>query len=149
MKKVLIVTFAFFVLVGIICACKKDDGNSPFSNCSQESNSQTDDTKTIMDGVSVSVGVYDNKDWDNMQPDTVDDICVPDAITAVSVAKSLMERVQRDLYFPNAVPVDVFFDTEDQIWIVCFSDLLPNEAGEGFNIAIRKDNAEVVKMWVG
>ena len=42
----------------------------------------------------------------------------------------------------------VFFDTQDEIWIVSFWE--NNEmVGSDFSIAIKAENAQVIKMWVG
>lgn len=101
-----------------------------------------------IDGVIFDEGIYQYKDWDNMEF-AVEGDCVKDKETAIEIAISITEGFQKEGFFTGYVPQSVYFDTEDNIWIVC---LYPNEegyVGSDFCIAIKKDNAEVVKMWVG
>lgn len=97
--------------------------------------------------VSFDKGIYQNKDWDELKF-SVDDDCVPDKETAISIAESIMAHYHQKGHFEDFVTQSVFYDTEDEIWIVTFYEPTINQTGSAFNIAIRKNNAEIIKMWV-
>ena len=96
-------------------------------------------------------GIYPDKNWDMIELPIERD-CIVDKETAIQTAKILLliegrhDKTQNLSYDPTVV----FYDTEDMIWIVSFSPfqngrLIP---GDSYNIALRKNNAEVVKMWI-
>lgn len=94
--------------------------------------------------IDVNMGVFQY--WNEIEfPITKD--CVPDHTTAIDVTRSIVSGFQKDGMYPKYSPQSVFFDTEKQLWIVTF---YPNDNQEGacLNIAIKKDDAQVVKMWV-
>ncbi len=92
-------------------------------------------------------------DWEIGEEVTVTDTCVPDKETAIKIAEGITSGFQKEGYFPGYVPQHVFFDTDKDVWIVSFWAEPENDkviyTGACFSVAIRKDNAAVVKMWVG
>lgn len=92
-------------------------------------------------------------DWDIGEEDAVTDIPVPDKETAIKIAESITSGFQKKGFFPGYVPQHVFFDSDKDVWIVSLWKESENENviyfGACFSIAIKKDNAEVIKMWVG
>ena len=115
-------------------------------NCSSEW--KNDD---IQDNV-YREGIWYNKDWAAIEFPVEED-CVPDKETAVAVSRIYLERFQQQGYFIDYTLLEVFYDTVDRIWIITFSESKFSEGtyyiGACFSIAIRRENAEVIKMWVG
>ena len=78
---------------------------------------------------------------------------IPDEETAIEVATAIMQSIQRKGYGKEYVIQSVFFDTVDEIWIVTFAlpqyDVTALMDGGGYSIAMRKSNAEVVRIWAG
>ncbi len=91
--------------------------------------------------------------WEIGEEVTVTDVPVPDKETAIKIAESITSGFQKKGVFPGYVPQHVFFDSDKDVWIVSLWEESENEneiySGACFSVAIRKDNAEVVKMWVG
>lgn len=95
-------------------------------------------------------GTYD---WEIGEEVSVTDMCVPDKETAIQIGKAITAGFRKKGYFPDYVPQHVFFDTEKKVWIVTSWPENKNDKeiynGACFSVAIRKDNGEVIKMWVG
>lgn len=74
--------------------------------------------------------------------------CVPDAETAVAVAQAVFDRFRREGLFPGYLPQLVEYQDESGVWVVSF---WPDgdEPGACFSIALRRDSAQVLRMWVG
>ena len=96
-------------------------------------------------------GIYRDKNWDMIEFPIARD-CIPDNETAIQIARNFLsiEKLQNETLNLSYNPVAVFYDTADNIWIVSFSPfqngmLIP---GDSYNIAMRKNTAEVLKMWV-
>ncbi len=50
----------------------------------------------------------------------------------------------------NLTPQSVFFDSQDEIWILTFgTDGKDNVAGGACSIAIRKQDGKVLSIWFG
>ena len=91
-------------------------------------------------------GKWKNKDWDKIEL-PFEEICIPDKETAIQITSAFVKAFQHKKLFINYKPQSVFYDIEDEIWIVSFCE--GDVPGASLTIAIRKDNAEVVKMWLG
>ena len=101
------------------------------------------------DSIPYQEGIYDDKDWENIDI-PVNEVCIPDKDTAIKVASAIVDRFQKEGYFPDYIPQTVFFDTEDKIWIISFGENRGlYDDGSDFSIALKAENAEVIKMWVG
>lgn len=95
-------------------------------------------------------GIYRNKNWDMIES-VIEMDCIPDKETAIKAAEIFLLVGQRQDKTPNLSydPTAVFYDTEDEIWIVTFAPfekglLIP---GDSYNIAMRRNTAEVIKIW--
>lgn len=102
--------------------------------------------------ISFQEGVYEYKDWDKMQF-PVNHVAIPDMDTAVSVATGIFKSLQKDGKFPDYKAQDVFYDTEDEIWIVYFWEDWENDdgtitLGSDCAIALQKSDAKVMCIWV-
>lgn len=98
-------------------------------------------------GVPYSEGVWEYKDWENMEF-VVEEDCVSNKETAITIAESIIKEFQKENRFIGFSPISVFFDTEDNLWIVSFAETT-DYPGACVTFAIRKENAEVVKIWLG
>lgn len=136
----------------LLCSCgvQKKKGNEHEKFFGQ-------DSETVSDTINQSEIVFEQGEYQyygEITPDiTVENPCVPDKETAIKIAEAVTSGFQRKGYFPNYVPQSVFFDTQKQLWIVTFAPESDNDEvvliGSCFSVAIKKDNAEVIKMWVG
>jgi uncharacterized protein YqgQ len=162
-----------FILITLTCGCVDMPVQMEIKDTSQKGEQvetevtsqegkqmETEDTSQEGEQMETEVtymyeeGIFEPKDWENIQFPIKDD-CIPDKETAIKVAKIFLENLQKQNFFTNNVLGSVFYDTEDKIWIVSFweeSDYMLDgyvTVGGDLSIAIRRENAEVVKMWPG
>lgn len=129
MKKVklflsIILVFSIFALNGCY---------QTYNNCKQE--------------VAYSEGVYYDKQWETPKVGE-SDYSVADKETAISIACAEFKKVQQRGVCKDYVLRGVFFDTEDEVWIVYFSRE-PFRPGGCYSIAISKQTGEILNMWPG
>ena len=141
--------FILFVLLALfLSGCGKNalvanvSGNENADGVSNAPNKEAPGTNEII----FTEGVWPDKDWENVEFPFEKD-CIPDKETALSITGVLVTKFHQQSCFINYAPQSVFYDTEDKIWIVTFVES-PDYPGACVSIAIRKENAEVVKMWV-
>lgn len=74
--------------------------------------------------------------------------CVMNAETAVSISDCILSQYQAEGYYVGYVPQLVEFQDDPGIWVVSYweNETIPQAT---FSIAIRKDTAEVLRMWIG
>ena len=100
-------------------------------------------------------GTYYNKDWDNIEF-PVTDVNIPaieytsvaDKETAISIANMIFDELQNNGRYKNFSMQQVFFDIPDEIWIVSFWETRGGYLGSDFSIAISKNDARIIKMWI-
>lgn len=97
--------------------------------------------------IKISQGIYRDKNWDNYEF-PINEICVPDANTALAIAEVILSNYQNQGKFKNYYPQTIFEDTQDQIWIISFYPNTTNYIGATFNIAIKKEDATIIKIWL-
>ena len=127
MKKV-IICLIVILLIPLYAGCQKGVDNT--------------------DRIKYDEGVYPRKDWENLEV-AVEEKCVSNKNTAISIGNAILLNFQDQGYFPNYVLQTVFYDTEDEIWILSFWEDNVNYPGSDFCIAINKSDGRVIKMWVG
>lgn len=92
-------------------------------------------------------GIWPLENWENAEY-PFEAVCVPDSDTAVRITGIFMEQFQKQNKFRGYVPTSVFWDTENQVWVVTYA-----ESGDYpsacISIAVRKENAQVLGMWLG
>ena len=136
MKKAIIVFFCCFLTS---CAVQGDNSIN---------NSEGESIEII---VNYKEGIYSNKNWDILEF-LIEMDCIPDKETAIKAAEIflLIERLQDEAQNLSYNPTEVSYDTADMIWIVSFSPFQNGMPipGDSYSIALRKSNAEVLKMWV-
>ena len=95
--------------------------------------------------------ITDKYYWEDEDYDfPASDDCLDDVETASAVANIILARFQRDGLFPGYSLQHIEYQSDPGIWVFHFWDGAEFELGpcSGFSIAIRKDNAQVLKMWV-
>ena len=146
MKKVIIL---LMLLTLFLSGCSNDmaiPNGSSNGNPSNSSNTNSEEDSN-MNEITFTEGVWSDKYWENIEFPFEKD-CIPDKETAISVTGLFLEKFQQQNSFNNYVPQSVFYDTKDRIWIVTFVESR-DYPGACLSIAIRRENSEVVKMWVG
>ena len=104
--------------------------------------------------VSYESGVYHDKDWTETEPGTYQGPAIPDKETALHIATAIFGGMEKSEEAKVFTAQKVFFDTEDEIWIVSFwkEPELPNDmlcVGNDCSIALQKSDGEVLKIWFG
>lgn len=95
-------------------------------------------------------GIYPLKMW-QVSPPLESEETFSDSITeekAIAIACAAFEKIQKTGIGKDYVLRRLFYDTEDNVWIVYFSSE-PLVPGACYNVAISKDNGEVLNMWPG
>lgn len=116
-----------------------------FSSCN---NANVKDAETIES----QKGIYYNKDWNETVGSYQKDV-IPDEKTAVSVAKAIFDGMDKSDAAENFVPQSVFYDEQDEIWIVSFwqkqKDSDKINVGQDCSIAMQKKDGKVLRIWFG
>ena len=142
MKKIPLLLMCLFVLV---------------SGCAQnaEKNEQSENEYIIEDGakpvepvISFETGVYDHKFWVTDKIEDYPSYCViPDEDAAVKIATAIYKELP--IYAFEAQ--HVFFDEEDDVWIVSFYPPIPDSGpvaiGSCHSIALRKKDGKVLSIF--
>ena len=116
-----------------------------FSSCTGIANKEVFD----MGNVAYSSGIYHDKNWDE-SVGTYTGAVVPDKETAIKIASAVLPPIQAQGYVPDYVVQAVFFDETDEIWIVSFwEDREHDVDGGDCSIAIKKADAQVLRIWFG
>lgn len=90
-------------------------------------------------------GVFDRRFWDSEEYGNDlfagNGVCIPDKETAVAIASLIYcaQGYSKD----DGKAIGVFFDTEEELWIVMFGYPAPSTI---VHIVLRKDNAQVVAI---
>jgi len=87
----------------------------------------------------------------NAKVPTKDEPAIPDKETAVAVATAIfhVNKIVKN-FDPdsNMEARGVFYDTQDEVWMVGFSDPPVSGIAQGeLTIVLRKDNAQVLAIW--
>ena len=106
-------------------------------------------SEEVLKEVNFEKGIFEYKDWDEEEC-TLKVDAVPDKETAVSIADIIFKSMQKEGRFKNYTMQRIFYDEEDEIWIVSFwEDKGIDYDVPDCNIAFRKSDAKVLRVWVG
>ena len=92
-------------------------------------------------------GIYHNKKWDESIGTYKQDV-IPDQEVALNVASQIFKGMQKSEEIQKYVCTSVFYDEQDEIWIVSFgrqSDEMI--VGGECNIAICKNDGKILRIW--
>lgn len=94
-------------------------------------------------------GNYFNKDW-NESVGTYKKAAVPDKTVALEIAQAIFDGMDKNRDMQEYVPQSIFYDEQDEIWIVSFGKE-SNEItlGGDCSIAIQKADGKVLRIWFG
>ena len=95
-------------------------------------------------------GVYWNKNWYEESVLNYTGEAVPDKETAVKIAQVIFDGMSTSEYAEEYNPQYVFYDAQDEIWIVSFwDDSDATVLGGNCNIAMQKKDGKVLRIWFG
>lgn len=112
-----------------------------FTSC----NHYSEDTNMI----TYETGVYSDKNW-SQSVGTYNGDAIPNKETALAVAQTIFNSMNKSQNAERFVPQHIFYDTEDEIWIVSFwQDTDETVIGNDCNIALQKSDGKVLRIWFG
>lgn len=102
------------------------------------------------DTITYESGVYWNKNWYEESVLNYKGEAVPDKETAIKIAQAVFDTMSVSEYAEKYSPQYVFYDTQDEIWIVSFwDDSDATVLGGNCNIAMQKKDGKVLRIWFG
>ena len=162
-KKILVL----FLLILLLSGCAVYSTNNDIDNANEDhinatssggsvdcesgiyDNKNGNETETTSSERSVHYesGIFDNKNWDETEGTISEDV-VPDQKSAKIIAQAIFDVMQGDGPW-NFQLKHVFYDEEDQIWIVSFwEDKGIYYDGGSLSIAFQKEDGKVLRIWL-
>ncbi len=130
MKRILLLLLAIILSIAL------------FSACEIQKNDKTDMVK-------FESGNYFNKDWSETAG-TYGKAVVSNEDTALEIAKAIFNGMDKSKEMQEYVPQSVFYDEQDEIWIVSFwKESSEITLGGDCSIAIQKADGKVLRIWFG
>lgn len=94
-------------------------------------------------------GNYHDKNWSETIG-TYGGMVIPDEETALKIAKAIFDGMEKSKDAKEYVPQSVFYDNQDEIWIVSFGKNSNHiMLGVDCNIAMQKKDGKVLRIWFG
>lgn len=94
-------------------------------------------------------GIFYDKNWSDTAG-TYTGNAVESKETAVAVTTAVYNGMRKSQSMSNLTPQSVFFDSQDEIWIVTFGmDGKENVVGGDCSIAIQKQDGRILRIWFG
>lgn len=101
------------------------------------------------DMVKFQSGNYFNKDWSETVG-TYKKAAVPNKKAALEIAQAIFNGMDKSEETQEYVPQSIFYDEQDEIWIVSFwKDSNEITLGGDCSIAIQKADGKVLRIWFG
>ncbi len=95
-------------------------------------------------------GNFYDKNWSETIGTYRGDAVIPDEETALKIAKAIFDGMEKSEDAQQYVPQSVFYDNQDEIWIVSFGkNSNQNTLGGDCNIAMQKKDGKVLRIWFG
>ena len=95
-------------------------------------------------------GVFYDKDWAETIGTYRGDAVIPDEKTAIKVAQAIFDGMEKSKEIQKYIPQSVFYDSQDEIWIVSFGQNSKEIVlGGDCNIAMQKKDGKVLRIWFG
>lgn len=141
MKKVLLLFIIFFSITS-------------FSSCEDDRKVYQDEGTVCEDQgkedvIEYESGIYHNKNWEESAC-TYQGAVIPDKKTALEIATIIFNRMRKSNATQKYVPQSVFYDEQDEIWIVSFwRDTDELILGGDCSIAMQKQDGKVLRIWFG
>ena len=113
--------------------------------CSACENSKKENDMIIYDS-----GNYHDKNWSEAIGTYSGKAVIPDEKTALKIAKVIFDGMEKSKEVQKYVPKFVFYDNQDEIWIVSFCENSHQlTLGGDCNIALQKKDGKVLRIWFG
>ncbi len=95
-------------------------------------------------------GIFHDKNWSETVGTYKAQDVISDKETALEIAKVIFDRMKKSEDVKEYVPQLVFYDNQDEIWIVSFwKDSEQDVLGGDCNIAMQKSDGKVLRIWFG
>lgn len=105
------------------------------------------DRSQELNQVDYEVGIYSDKNWEE-SVGTYQGDAIPDKETALAVAQGIFQGMEKSQAAEQYRPQVVFYDQEDEIWIVSFwQDSGQTTLGNDCSIALQKKDGKVLRIW--
>ena len=102
------------------------------------------------DMITYETGIFHDKNWNETVGTYSEELVIPNAETALSIAKAIFNGMEKSEDAQGYVPQNVFYDEEDEIWIVSFWDNSKQDnLGGDCSIAMQKKDGKVLRIWFG
>ena len=102
------------------------------------------------DMITYETGVFYDKNWNETIGTYSGEPVIPNADTALSIAEAIFDGMKKSEKAQGYVPQNVFYDEEDEIWIVSFwGDSKKDNLGGDCSIALQKKDGKVLRIWFG
>ena len=134
MKKqiMLLVVLVLGLILSSACAHSKKTENNEVNNM-----------------VKFESGNYFNKDWSETAGN-YRGVVVPNKETALNIAQAIFSGLEKSKEMQDYIPQSVFYDEQDEIWIVSFwKESNQITLGGDCSIAIQKSDGKVLRIWFG
>lgn len=142
MKKVLILLFTIFFSITLFSSCEDD-------RMVYEDEGTVCEDQGKEDVIEYKSGIYHNKNWGESVC-TYQGAVIPDKKTAIEIATAIFNSMKKSNATQKYVPQAVFYDEQDEIWIVSFwRDTNELILGEDCSIAMQKKDGKVLRIWFG
>ena len=106
-------------------------------------------SKKENDMVKYESGNYHDKNWSETNG-TYGGMVITDEETALKIAKAIFDGMEKSKDAKEYVPQSVFYDNQDEIWIVSFGKNSNHiMLGGDCNIAMQKKDGKVLRIWFG
>lgn len=107
-------------------------------------------SKKENDMIKYESGNFHDKNWNETIGTYSGMAVIPDEETALKIAEAIFDGMEKSKEAQKYVPQSVFYDNQDEIWIVSFwenSNQLT--LGGDCNIALQKKDGKVLRIWFG
>ena len=106
--------------------------------------------KKEKDMIKYESGSFYDKNWSEIIGTYSKKAVIPDEETALKIAITIFEGMEKSKEAQRYVPQTVFYDTDDEIWIVTFGNNSSRIAlGGDCSIAMQKADGKVLRIWFG
>lgn len=105
------------------------------------------------DIIEYETGQFYNKNWNETFGTYNKKAVIPDKETAIKAAQAIFDGMEKSEKVQEYVPQYVFYDNQDEVWIVAFWKRLDENTsdmvtvGEDCCIALQKKDGKVLRIW--
>ena len=102
------------------------------------------------DMIKYESGNFHDKNWSETVGTYRGKAVIPDEETALKIAEAIFDGMEKSKDTQEYAPQSVFYDNQDEIWIVSFwKNSNQITIGGECNIAMQKKDGKVLRIWFG